>query len=333
MEHLLRRLTEAYGPSGREDEVSSIIDHELRNCCDTSSTDALGNLIVTRGRSGARLMLAAHMDEIGVVVSHIDEQGFLRFAPVGGVFPITLVGHRVKFADGLIGAVGIEPRTSSKDEVKLEHLYIDVGAEGKEDALKRVAVGDFATFWRDFTPVGGRWIAKAMDDRAGCAVLIEALRSCKDLANDTVCVFTAQEEIGPRGATTSAYALAPQVAVAVDVTRTGDTPEARHMSVSLGKGPAIKVMDQGMLTHPMVRRHLIEIAERNGIPYQIEVLEDGTTDAQSIQTAREGVPTGVISIPTRYVHTPSEMVDPSDLLNTVKLLVEVLKTPWAQVLQ
>ncbi len=329
MQELLQQLCELYGPSGREDAVRETLRSLVADLADEVRVDALGNLIV-RARAGTeggkRVMLAAHMDEIGLVVSHIDEKGFLRFAPVGGLFPLTLTGQRVRFASGQIGVIGLEP-IESKNETELRKMYIDIGAGSREEAEKMVRVGDIACMDRQFALAGRRAVGKAMDDRVGCAVLVEVLRALSHSPHEVYFVFTAQEEVGLRGATTSAYGVNPDLAIAVDVTGTGDTPEARPMAVVLGKGPAVKVMDGGMLAHPGVKELLIRTAEACAIPYQREVLLGGTTDARAIQTARSGVPAGTLSIPTRYVHTTSEMVDLDDVAGAVRLLVALLEGP------
>jgi endoglucanase len=190
-----------------------------------------------------------------------------------------------------------------------------------------VQVGDAAGFQREFADLGRRLMAKAFDDRIGCAILIQTLWELKETPHEVYFVFTVQEEVGVRGAITSAYGVAPDLAIAVDVTDTGDTPEAHPMAVTLGKGPAIKVKDRGMVTHPLVKTLLVDTARELGIPYQLEVLEFGSTDAMAIQVSREGVPAGVVSIPTRYVHTPSQITDYEDVRNAVKLLEAVLVRP------
>lgn len=325
---LTRRITEAYGPSGYEQGVRELIREEIKGYADEVRVDALGNLIARKKGTGPaprkKVMLAAHMDEIGVIVTHIDEKGFARFAPIGGVYPLTLFGQRCRFANGVIGVFGREVKDSTTTEVTLNKLFIDVGATSKDDAP--IQVGDPAGFWRDFSDLGNRLVSKAMDDRIGCVVLIEVLKQLKS-PHDVYCVFTVQEEVGLRGATTSAYGVQPDLALAVDVTGTGDTPEANTMAVQLGKGPAIKVKDAGMLAHPAVKNLLAETARAEKIPYQFEVLTGGTTDAMAMQTTREGVPAGCLSIPTRYIHTPSEMIDLSDLQNAIKLLGAVLNKP------
>ncbi len=332
MKELIKKLTEPYGPSGREARIRELITAEVKPFVDEIRTDVMGNLIAlkkptTHASGGKRLMLAAHMDEIGLIVTHIDEKGFLRFAPVGGVNPLTLIGGRVVFADGLRGAIGAEKRESASEEVRIEKLFIDVGASDRAAAERVVAVGDLCGFDRSFWDGGERLVAKAMDDRVGCAVMIQALRDLGETPHEISFVFTVQEEVGVRGATTSAYSVHPDLAIALDVTLTGDTPESRRLPVCLGKGPAIKVKDHGMLAHVGLKNLLVETAKANGIPYQLEVLDAGTTDAMAIQMSREGVPAGVISIPTRYVHTVSEMVDFADVTNAVRLLVAFLRAP------
>ncbi len=331
MKELIRQLVEAYGPSGHEGQIRALIEEQVAPHVDDVRTDAMGNLIaLKRGRpeaggGGKSVMVAAHMDEIGLVVTYIDEKGFLRFAPTGGVSPMTLVGSRVRFANGASGVIGWEKwmrpegATSRPD---LSELYIDVGATSRDDAP--VGVGDAAGFVRPFEDLGQRLIAKSMDNRISCAVAMQALFDLGDSPNDLYFCFTAQEEVGTRGAVTASYGIDPDLGLAVDVTLVGDTPKARPMAVSLGEGPAIKIMDSGMLAHPGVVRWMMETADALGIPYQREVLQGGSTDARSIQLSRAGVPSGCLSIPCRYVHTPSEMVDYGDVQQAVSLLVELL---------
>jgi endoglucanase len=328
MKELIKKLVEAYGPSGCEEEVRALIAAVVRPLVDELRTDALGNLIaLKRGRGGGkRVMVAAHMDEIGLIVTYIDKKGFLRFGHIGGVQPLTVVGNRVRFANGTVGVIGWEKWLLVRDAAPTwDTLYIDVGA--CDAASASVRVGDAAAFDRSFVDGGDHLISKAMDDRLGCAVTIEALRHLQGSPNDVYAVFTVQEEVGSRGAVVSAFGIEPEIGLAVDVTLTGDTPEARPMAVELGKGPAIKVMDAGMLAHPGIKQWMIDTAERVGIPYRLEVLELGGTDGEEIQRSRAGVPTGCLSIPTRYVHTPSEMVNYNDVLASAKLLAALLGAP------
>ncbi len=326
---LVKKLTETYGPSGQEQLIREAIRDEIKGLADEIRVDALGNLIARKKGVGSsprkKVMLAAHMDEIGVMVTHVDENGFARFASIGGVFPLNLIGNRCMFANGVTGTFGRERKGASRNEVEMDKVFIDVGAHDAHDAP--VGVGDAACFWRDFVDLGDRMMAKAMDDRIGCAVLIETMRQLKKSPHDVYFVFTVQEEVGVRGATTSAYGVQPDLALAVDVTDTGDTPESNTMAVGIGKGPAIKVKDSGMLAHPAVSTLLVDTAQENKIPYQLEVLVGGSTDAMAMQVSREGIPAGCVSIPERYVHTPSEMIDFNDVQNAVRLLVNALGKP------
>ncbi|MFZ5925793.1 MAG: M42 family metallopeptidase, partial [Bacillota bacterium] len=255
MKELLKKLVEAYGPSGNEGPVREMIRKEVEGLADEVRIDALGNLIVVRKGIGPRVLLAAHMDEIGVIVTHIDEKGFLRFSNMGGVSPFVLLGERVVFENGTIGTFGTEKLDDIKD-LKLGKMFIDIGADDQESAKEKVSVGDVAGFHREARMEAGRIIAKSVDDRAGCAVLVQVLKELagRTIPNQVYAVFSVQEELGTRGARTAAYGVNPDIGIAVDVTSTGDTPEARTMAVSLGKGPAIKVKDSTVITHPRVRQ-------------------------------------------------------------------------------
>jgi endoglucanase len=325
---LIARLTEAYGPSGHEDQIRNLIRTEVQPLVDEIEIDTLGNLIAHKKGAGGgkKVMLAAHMDEIGLIISHVDKNGFLRAQPIGGIDLMTLSGGRVRFADGIIGVLAPEKRRDFQKGPELAKIYVDIGATSHDEA--RVRLGQTVGFVRPFTDLGRRIVAKALDDRIGCAVLIETLRRLENSPHDLYGVFSVQEEVGLRGARTSAYGLEPDVGIAIDITVAADTPEAQKLAMQLGDGPCIKVMDAGMLAHPRVKNLLIETAEARSIPYQLEVLPGGTTDAAAIQLARSGVPAGCVSIACRYFHTPSEMVDMDDVENTVKLLLALLEQPF-----
>lgn len=330
MKKLLQTLTETFGPSGYEDEVRKIVRNEVEALADEIRVDTLGNLIVHRrptksGQAPKRIMIAAHMDEIGVIVSHVDENGFVRFSPMGGVFRRYVLGGRVRFLNGTQGIIGFDRLDNVNELPTLDKVYIDVGATSPKDCP--VKIGDVAAFERQYSDLGDRLVAKSMDNRVGVLVAIETLRALKSTPFDLYFVFTTQEEVGIRGATTSAYGVDPDVGIALDVTPTGDTPNALRMEMALGKGPCIKIQDVGMIADPRVVQWMIHTAEKNKIPYQREVLLIGGTDARAIQLTRAGVPAGCISIPVRYVHSPSEMVDYSDVQNAVKLLSALLRTP------
>ncbi|MFN2140394.1 MAG: M42 family metallopeptidase [Candidatus Promineifilaceae bacterium] len=324
MNELLKKLVEAYGPSGFEDQVRSMIHKEIESFADEISVDAMGNLIAVKhgDGSGQKIMVAAHMDEIGIMVSHITKEGFLRFTNLGGVFPPTLLGNRVQFAGGTLGIVYADGKDYAKDALPLEKFYIDVGASGKEDCP--VQVGDAASFTRELVVQGDYWISKSMDDRIGCFVTIEALRKLESTPHEIYFVFSVQEEVGTRGAEAAANGIMPDISIAVDITTTGDLPESRPMAVALGEGPAIKVKDRGMIAHTGLVRAMRDCAQANGIPYQLEVLERGSTDARSMQIAGPGSAAGCLSIPCRYAHSQSEVVNAADVKNGIELLTKLL---------
>ena len=328
MKQLIQKLTETFSPSGYEDAIREVIRSEVAPLADEVRVDALGNLVARKGTKspkGRRIMLAAHMDEIGLMATHIDENGFIRFTGIGGIRPAALTGSRVRFVSGVPGVISSDRITDLTKVPTLEQCYIDVGASSRKDCP--VKVGDVCGFDRPFLDLDKRLVAKAMDDRIACAVLIETLRQLKETPHEIHFVFTTQEEVGIRGATTSSFEIDPELGLSVDVTLTGDTPKGVRMAVALGKGPAIKVKDAGMLADARVVAWMVNTAERLKMPYQREVLEGGSTDARAIQLARGGVPAGCLSIPCRYVHSPSEMVDYEDVQNAVKLMTALMSKP------
>lgn len=322
---LIKRLTESFGVSGNEEAIRETIIDEIKNYITEIKVDALGNLIATKPGKGKKIMVAAHMDEIGVMATYIDEKGFIRFSNIGGVSPFVSVGQKVKFKNGTMGAVFYEDKLEDMKSLKLSKMYIDIGAKDKSDAEKSVRIGDVACFVGDAVRQGDMVISKAIDDRSGCAVLIEAIKQLPQTENEIYFVFTVQEELGLRGAKTAAYQLKPDIAIAVDVTATGDTPEANLMEVKCGGGPAIKIKDKSVICHPDVKR-LLEVSAKNiNIPYQYEVLEFGGSDPGAIHISGGGVPSGAISIPCRYLHSPVEAANLQDIENAAKLLVEAIK--------
>lgn len=325
MKELLKSLVEIPAPSGYESQVRNQIREWIEPLVDEMRVDALGNLVAVRKRTDAlRLMLVAHMDEIGLMVTHVDQNGFARFVALGGVMPVHCVGGRVRFLNGVQGVIGVEKNPTTSEIPPLEKMFIDVGASGAKDCPIRI--GDVAVFDRSFVDLGKRVVSKAMDDRVGVAVLIEALRRIEKSVFEMYFVFSVQEEVGVRGATVAAFGVEPDLGLAIDVTATGDTPKGHRMEVRLGKGPAIKIRDAGMLADSRLIQWMVQTAEKARIPYQREILEFGGTDARAIQLSRSGVAAGVLSIPCRYVHAPSEMVDMEDVENAVRLLVNLLHT-------
>lgn len=320
---LLKRLCQAFGPSGSEEEVTEMIKAEVAPYCDELATDAMGNLVAIRRGNGKKIMVAAHMDEIGLMVTHIDADGFLRFTTVGGVRTADLPYRRVRLKNGRAGTIGLE-KIEKLSDIELSKLFIDIGASSRAEAEQVVSLGDTLIFVGDFAEIGLRLLSKAMDDRVGCFVAIEALRRTQS-RQELEFVFTVQEEVGARGAHVAAFALSPDLGLSVDVTRTGDTPEAPRMAVRLGAGVGIKVLDRSLVTPPQIKRWMAETANRKNIPYQWEVLENGGTDSGAIHLTKGGIPSGVISIPTRQVHSPSEVVDRRDIEAAVELLSALLE--------
>ena len=312
---ILKKLVSGPGASGCEREIAKVIENEIKNYADEVYTDALGNLIAHKKGSGKKIMFAAHMDEIGVAVTFIDDNGFLRFSNVGGLYTKELSARRVIFKNGVTGVIYTE---KDNKMMQLSKMYIDIGADSREAAEKMVSIGDTAVFEGTYHQNGSRIISKALDNRAGCYVLIEAMKRVKS-DNDLYFVFTTQEEVGLRGARCAAYSIEPYAAIAVDVTDTGDTPECAKMAVNLGKGACVKVMDRSVICHSEIRNVLIELAKKNNISYQLEIMTDGGTDAGVIHLTKDGVKTGGISIPTRYIHSPSELADANDIEACIRL--------------
>ena len=323
---ILERLAPLPSPSGEETPVAEAIREIASPFAEDIRTDTLGNLIVHRPGAGQRVLLAAHMDTTGVIATHIDEHGFLRFGQIGGLSHEDLLNIPVRFTNGVEGVISCDGKVKATDR-KLLHYYIDIGAADAAQARQLVSPGMRAVFFGGVRRLGEhRVCAPYLDNRAGCAVLLMALSSLAQTEYDVSFVFTVQEEVGLRGAKCAAFALEPDWALAVDVTDTGDTPEPGYTThVSLGKGPAVKIMDRSAVSHPLVARALTETAARHGICCQQEIMTDGGTDAGAIHLSRGGVRTGGIAIPTRYIHSPCETADLRDLLASAELLLHVLE--------
>ena len=333
---LLRRLCAAPGIAGREDQVRAVVVDELRPLVDDLRIDTLGNAVGTKSGNGPRVMIAAHMDEIGFFVSHIDDRGFLRLQSVGGFDARTLVAQRV-LVHGLGGATlpgAVQPGTKpihllERDEikaVKLEELFVDVGLP-VEQVRAAIEPGDMVTLERELIEVGECVMSKALDDRLGVFVMIEALRAMGETRAEIVAVATTQEEVGLRGAETAAFTIEPEVAIALDLTLALDVPGMPpELAVThLGDGVAIKVMDSSHIANPSLLRHLRDLAEAHGIPYQLELLPRGGTDAGPMQRSRGGAAAVTLSVPTRYVHTVNEMADREDIAAAIRLLARFLE--------
>lgn len=322
---LIAKLTAVYGPSGREQAIARTISELARPYADEIAVDTLGNLIVHKKGNGPRLMLAAHMDTIGLVVTYIEEDGTLRVGKLGGIPPKEIRNAPVRFENGVYGAVKLHGK-ADEDKLTVDDLYIDIGAGSGEEARKLVQLGDVAIFAGCAMSAGKRVIAPYLDNRVSCAVLLNVLGQLKESAYDLYLVFTVQEELGLRGAKTAAYGIDPEYAIAVDVTNACDWPgAAKTGSAVLGGGAAIKVMDTSVICHPEMVDKLSKLAGEKGIKAQMDVLTKGGTDAGAIHQSRLGVITGGVSIPCRYPHTPTSMVDLTDVEACTKLLTTFVK--------
>ncbi len=332
---LLRKLSEAAGIPGHEEGVRTIARTALKGHVDTIEVDRLGNLIAHKKGRSPKVVVAGHMDEIGFIVSHVDEEtGFLRIEPVGGFDPRTLIASRVTVhaaGGALVGLIGTKPihiltEDEKRKELRVQDLFVDLGLPGKAVA-KKVRMGDPVTLVQSFTRVGKLLSGKALDDRLGVYVGIEAMRRLKAHQADVYFVGTVQEEVGLRGARTSAFAINPDIGVALDVTLACDMPgvSAHEQVTKLGKGAAIKLKDSASISHPGLVRFLVDLAETKKIPYQMEILPRGGTDAGAIQLAREGAAVVTLSVPTRYVHSVVEAAHVDDIEATIKLLTAFLE--------
>ena len=322
---LLKRIISAFGPSGREDEVREVIKNEIAPFVDDIFVDNMGNLICHKKGNGKKLMFEAHMDEIGVMVTHIDKNGFLRFAAVGGVSPYNCVNRAVRFENGVEGVISGEGKTPMRDW-NLDKMFIDIGAESYEEAAKKVTIGDMATFDGHFAVMGKKISGKTMDDRIACYALIEAVKEIKECPNDLYVVFTTQEELGLRGARVAAQVVEPDMAIAVDVSSVGDTPESKLIDLTLGKGPSVKIRDASYIISPLARDFMIKCANEAGIPYQLEAASFGGTDTGAVMLTGSGVPAATTSIPTRYIHSPQETVHMDDVENEIKFIKKMMET-------
>ena len=319
---MLERLINISAPSAREHTLREYIAKELEPVAEVS-TDPMGNLIAHIPGDGKKLLLAAHMDEIGLMITFVDEKGFLRFAPIGGITAPGICYHRIVLPSGREGVISF-PQNIKPESLKLSDMFIDIGATDSKDAEKYVSVGDMATFQSHYYEDETRIVSGKLDDRLGCMLLLELAKKVKNPTCDLYLAFTVQEEIGLRGAAPATFGIEPYMAIALDVTSTGDTPDSDTMAVSLGKGVAIKVKDGKMVAAEKVRTLLENICKEENLPYQLEVLSGGTTDSAAMQTAGIGTLAGAVSIPTRYIHTTSETAAKADICAAGALLEKLV---------
>ncbi|TET36966.1 MAG: M42 family peptidase [Planctomycetota bacterium] len=334
---LLKKLSEACGIPGREDAIRKIVSSELKGKVTSMKTDPMGNIIAFKRGSGKgtrkRVMLAGHMDEIGFVVQSIDDKGFIRIHPLGGFDPKTLITKRVMVhgTKSIVGVIGSKPPHIMKPEERgkvpeISQLFVDVGLPGKK-VRKTVSVGDQVTLDVAFSPVGDYVTGKAMDDRIGVYIMIEVMKKLRGHKVDVYGVGTVQEEVGIRGAMTSTFDVAPDIGIALDVTLACDIPGANSDPITkLGEGCAIKILDSASISNPKLVKKFVQIAKKNKIKHQMEILPRGGTDAGAMQRGHGAAAAITISIPCRYVHSVVEMISMKDVQAAVNLIVKFIQT-------
>lgn len=317
---LFQTLSDCHAPSGNEGDLAKRLADLARPYADECYTDTLGNLIVHKQGTGPKLLFAAHMDSIGLVVTHIEKDGYLRIGKIGGQALHSILHTPFRFQNGTMGVLVLSEKVKEKD-LTIHDLYLDIGAKNREEAETRVQVGDTAVSSMPPFAMGNRLTAPYMDNRISCVVLLEALRRLETTDNDLYFVFTVQEEVGLRGAKTAAFQIEPEYAVAVDITSAHEPDSKYQCSSVLGGGAAIKVMDASVICHPEMVELLVRLADQHDIPHQRDVITLGGTDAGAIHVSRTGVLTGGICIPCRYVHSPVETVEQEDVDACVRLVL------------
>ncbi len=325
---ILKKLMNCHSVSGDEGRVAELIGRMMEPYCDSVYTDAMGNLICYKkgtAENAKKLMLAGHMDEIGFIVTGIDDNGFLTISSIGGMHMVSCAYTTVVFENGVRGVV--VPEANFGNNFSPDRFRIDIGASSKKEAEKKIKVGDLCANEAHVTRLTGQiYSGKPFDDKIGCAIMVRAAMEMKECPNDTYFVFTVQEEVGCRGSKTSAFAIMPDFSLAFDVTGTGDAPKARPMAVKVGGGAAIKVKDSSVICDRGLVNYLYETAKANKIPAQLEILEAGGTDTSSMQMAGCGSRACAISVPTRYIHSLNETISKKDYDACVDLTVKMLET-------
>lgn len=325
MRDLITKLATLIAPSGTEARIQETLLELVRDVADEVKVDTLGNGIARKQGRGPHVMLAAHADEVGVMVIHIEDDGFLRIISIGEVNAHTLIGRHVVFTNGTIGMIGVESKVKLQD-ITFDHLYVDIAADSKEIARQKVRIGISGVVIEPVVPLDThRLIGRALDNRAGCAIAIEAFRQAAVEGYQVSLVFTAQQEVGARGAKTATYQLKPDLAIVIDAAPAGDMPSAERMELKLGAGPAIKIVDATAIVPLKVKDALIESAASAGVCVQYEVWPRGFTDTGAVHLSVSGIPVGGVSYPARYVGGPSTMVDVRDIEGAVKVVVEAIR--------
>ncbi|MCL2389386.1 MAG: M42 family metallopeptidase [Elusimicrobia bacterium] len=342
MDKLLKDLLEAPGVSGYEENIAAVISAELEKYCDSVETDSFGNVIGKIGCGGKKIMLATHMDEVGMVVKYINDKGYIYFVKVGGISDGVLLGQRVKILTkngAVTGIIGTKPPHLMNDAERAKNvphtdMFIDIGLASRDEVLKTVEIGDQIIFEENAGVLNGDfYFGKAVDNRLGCWVLIktaEQLSSLKLKDTEIYLVATAQEEVGLKGGKTSSFKIDPDFALIIDTTVAGDVPgiDEKTACLKLGKGVAVTMLEasgRGAIVPSKVRKLILEAARENSIEHQIDIIDGGMTDGAIIYTSRSGVPTGILSIPTRYLHAPSGVFNIKDACSAAELSVKVVQ--------
>lgn len=338
MDGLLKKIIEAPGVSGFESGIAKIMRDELKKVADEVEIDNIGNVIAKKGKGKKKIMLVAHMDEIGLMVKHIDKDGYIYFIKIGGIddriLPAQKVIVKAKQGD-CFGVIGAKPPHLQKEEdrkkpVKYEDMFIDIGSKNKEETQEKIALGDIVIFEPNSGVLNGNlYYGKAIDDRVGCFALIKIMEKI-NVDAQIFAVASVQEEVGLKGARTSVYKIDPDYAIAIDTTVSGDSPQIseRESALKLGQGVAITIIEasgRGLIVNEKMKDILIETAKKNKIKYQIDVIEGGMTDGAIIYVSKEGVPTAVLSIPSRYIHSPTGVFSIDDVNATVELAVKAVE--------
>ena len=339
MDKLLKELLDAPGISGCEETVANIIKRELSKYCDEVKIDNFGNVIARKGKGGKKIMLTAHMDEIGLAVKHITPEGFIYFIKVGGIADMVLPAQRViiKAKKGdVVGVIGTKPPhlmtgDEGKKAVPFTNMFIDIGCKTKEEVLEKIEIGDQIIFEPNSGKLNkDRYYGKAIDNRAGCYEMIKIMETLGNVDAEVYAVATAQEEVGLKGARTSSFSINPDFALILDTTVAGDVPgiEDKVSALKIGDGIAITLIEasgRGTIVNNKVRRLMIDTARENKIKHQIDIIDGGMTDGATIYMNREGILTGILSIATRYIHAATSVFDINDLFDGVKLSQKLIE--------
>ncbi|MFB6213892.1 MAG: M42 family metallopeptidase [Candidatus Nanohaloarchaea archaeon] len=341
MKELLRELVETPGITGNEVKIREVLREKVEGHADEVEVDDFGNLIARKGEGEKKLMIDAHMDQIGMGVRRIDDEGFLRVSPLGGAYPISIVNQRVNVhasegEEEVTGVIGAKPSHLLEDEEEglpqMQKAFVDIGAEDAEDAREKgIRVGDYISFERDFRELENDYVTgPAFDNRVGCAMAVEALKRFDDEGYELAVVFSTQEEVGGKGAKTAAFGEEPDAAVVLEVARAGDVPnmDIDESDEQTGEGFGITMVEaggRGVIAPTEIRNWLLDTARDNDFDFQRKLYDKGKTNAAAIEVSRTGVPTGVVVIPTRHLHSPVEVINMEDARQSVKFLQKALQ--------